>query len=214
MPAVEHAVIAAAGLGSRLGHGKPKALVEVGGAPLIHHQLRLLAEVPDIRVVVGFNEQAVIDTVRAVRQDVVFVRNPAFRTTTTLTSYAMGAAHLKVNCLFMDADILFEPKSFAAFVRACVAEEKLVAVTKSKTTDAVFAHIGNGSVERFSRSDWSQYEWANLCWLPPGYCEAGEGAVFERFERDLPIRCFEIEAYEVDTPEDLDAAVAYAARGQ
>lgn len=73
-------IIAAAGLGSRLGHGKPKALIEVGGRTVIERMLTdCLSDEKDIRVVVGFQEQEVIDHVRSIRPDVIFVRNPDFR---------------------------------------------------------------------------------------------------------------------------------------
>ena len=42
MPAVELAVIAAAGLGSRLGAATPKCLVKIDGVTLIERQLELL----------------------------------------------------------------------------------------------------------------------------------------------------------------------------
>jgi hypothetical protein len=54
----------------------------------------------------------------------------------------------------------------------------------------------------FSRTEPSEVEWANLSWLPPGYCNTGQGAVFERLTVDLPLRCQLIESFEVDTPED------------
>ncbi|CAM3365827.1 MobA-like NTP transferase domain-containing protein [Bordetella sputigena] len=210
MSAVTHAVIAAAGLGSRLGLGLPKCLLEIDGRTLLERQLELLQDVPDVRIVVGFDAETVIAKAREFRSDLIFVRNAAFRSTTTLTSYAMGAAGLDRNCLFMDADILFEPTSFAAFLKSCETNDLLVAVTDAKTTDAVYTHLREGFVTRFSRTEQSDTEWANLCWLPPGYCETGEGAVFERLSGDLPIRCHSITSFEIDTPADQSYAMANA----
>ncbi|MHB8872549.1 MAG: NTP transferase domain-containing protein [Myxococcaceae bacterium] len=203
-------MIAAAGLGSRLGLGRPKCLLEIGERSLLHHQLDLLKDVPDVRVVVGFAEQAVIDAVRPIRPDVIFVRNAAFRSTSTLASYALGAAHLLDPCLFMDADILFEPATFAAFLGACVEESPLIGVTAAKTTDAVYAHLAAGQVERFSRTERGPFEWANLCWLPARYCETGRSAVFERLAQDLPMPCLTVTSHEVDTPEDYALALKYS----
>ncbi len=45
MSFVKHVVIAAAGLGSRLGHGKPKCLVEIDEVSVLSHQLSLLSDV-------------------------------------------------------------------------------------------------------------------------------------------------------------------------
>ena len=78
-------------------------------------------------MVVGFDEIAVMDAVTTIRRDVIFVRNPAYRTTTTLNSYAQGARHLTDHCLYMDADVLFERESFEAFLlSACSGREHLV----------------------------------------------------------------------------------------
>lgn len=86
MPTPKHAVISAAGLGSRLELNMPKCLVEIGGRKVIDYQLDLLREIEDLRIVVGFMEEAVISHVREIRNDVLFVRNPDYRTTSTLTA--------------------------------------------------------------------------------------------------------------------------------
>ncbi|MNY63424.1 hypothetical protein D3C86_2003810 [compost metagenome] len=82
-------------------------------------------------------------------------------------------------------------------------------MTAAKTVDAVYAHMADDQVVRFSRTEAAPFEWANLSWLPPRYCETGEGAVFERMERDLPIAGREIVSYEIDTQQDLEVAKAY-----
>lgn len=207
MQVVKHVVIAAAGLGSRLGLGKPKCLVEINGQPILEYQLQLLASVPDVRIVVGFEEHEVIRTAQRLRRDVTFVRNPAFRTTTTQHSYALGARHLCEPCLFLDGDIIFDPDSFASFINHCSPLEPLVGVTASKTTDAVYAKVAGTHVTGFSREHASEFEWANIVWLPANYfSEATEGPVFERLTPDLPIRARTVTSYEVDTAEDFALA--------
>ena len=78
MSPIEHAVISAAGIGSRLGLNKPKCLVEVGGKTLLAQHLERLAEIPNVWVVVGFQEELVIEQVRNLRRDAIIVRNPDF----------------------------------------------------------------------------------------------------------------------------------------
>ncbi len=211
MPVVEHAVIAAAGLGSRLGMGMPKCLVEVEGRPLIAFLLERLVGVPDVRIVVGFQEEDVIKAARSLRSDLVFVRNPAFRTTTTLQSYAVGARYLQTPCLFMDADIFFEATTFETFLKACESGCPLIGVTETKTADCVYVkRRSDGRVTQFSREDPEPFEWANLAWLPPGYCERGSGAVFERLSEDLPLASHEVTSYEFDTVQDLERVLGAA----
>ncbi|WP_319125089.1 NTP transferase domain-containing protein [Pseudomonas aeruginosa] len=86
MSPIEHAVISAAGIGSRLGLNKPKCLVEVGGKTLLAQHLERLAEIPNVWVVVGFQEELVIEQVRNLRRDAIIVRNPDFDRTNTLQS--------------------------------------------------------------------------------------------------------------------------------
>ena len=70
------AVLLAAGAGARLG-GRPKALLELGGVPLILRQLVALsgAGVDEVVVVLGHHAEAVEAAVRAF--PITLVRNPA-----------------------------------------------------------------------------------------------------------------------------------------
>lgn len=216
MPSIEHAVIAAAGIGSRLGHGIPKCLVEIAGRTLIANQLALLAGVPDIRVVVGYREEAVMDHVRSSNTDVIFVRNPHFRETTTQDSYAMAAKGLRGSCLFMDADILFDEMSFHQFAAFALRHTLAVGITVAKTDNAVFAEtrLGqNGDLEITSFStNRATFEWANVVYAPADAFFEGRGAVFETLETLLPAPAKEIISYEVDTEGDLMRAQEFAQR--
>lgn len=204
--AVEHAVIAAAGLGSRLGHGRPKCLVEIHGRPILAHQLELLRDVADVRIVVGFCEDDVLAATGVLDRGVVVVRNPAYRSTTTLHSYAMGARHLDEPCLYLDGDILFERSSFEGFLVAARPQSPLLAYTDAKTDDAVYVDVRDGMIHGFSREIATPYEWANLAWLPPRWCEDGDGAVYEHLTRHLPIPGRHIVSFEVDNEADLQRA--------
>ena len=218
MPSPQHAVIAAAGLGSRLGHGKPKCLVEVAGRRILDHQLELLGDVPDVRLVVGYMEHDVINVALRLRADITIVRNPAYRTTTTQQSYWLGARHLSAPCLYLDGDIVFEPDSFHAFLAHARDHDPLIAVTKAKTEQAVFVAARRDgadpflAVRGFSRTERSPWEWANLAHLPPGMLEENGGNVFERLARFLPMRALPIVSCEFDTEADLSQAEAFVAQ--
>ena len=209
MPPIEHAVIAAAGIGSRLGHGIPKCLVEVGGRPLIEHQLELLSAIADIRVVVGYMEQTVIDAVRRVNGSVIFVRNPNYRDTTTQESYALGAEGLTGACLFLDADIVFDAQSLGAFLASAAHNALTIGVTAAKTDNAVFAETrrtaNSFEIVSFS-SQQSEFEWANIVSAPAGTFVRGGGPVFETLQKLLPAAAAEIISYEIDTEQDLERA--------
>jgi choline kinase len=201
-------VIAVAGLGSRLGMGKPKCLIEIEGVSILEHQLSLLKDVEDVRVVVGFEEIDVMEKVHRLSPDAIVVRNPGYRTTTTLHSYAMGAAGLKEYCLFLDGDILFSPKSFSSFLDSCFEGNPIIGITQAKTLDAVFVKLDKEKrVTGFSRTDATDYEWANIAWLHPDVCYLPNGAVFERLDQYLPVYSREIVSFEIDTSEDLQMAM-------
>ncbi len=210
MPAIEHVVIAAAGIGSRLGHGIPKCLVEVEGRSLVERQLNLLSHVSDIRVVVGYMEQAVMDAVWRVNQNVIVVRNQNYRETTTQDSYALGSEGLTGNCLFLDADIIFEPSSFREFLDFAARKELAIGVTAAKTDNAVFAVTrssaqGGLQIVSFS-SEPAEFEWANVVWAPADAFLRRGGPVFERLQRWLPAPAGVIVSYEIDTEQDLRRA--------
>ena len=54
-------VISCAGMGTRLGAGTTKALIDILGKPLIIRQLECLKDYRDIIVVVGYQADKVID---------------------------------------------------------------------------------------------------------------------------------------------------------
>lgn len=212
MSIVEHAVVAAAGLGSRLGHGKPKCLVQIEGVSVLAHLMHLLADVPDVRVVVGFMENEVIAELARIRPDAIVVRNPGFRSTTTLHSYEMGARGLKGDCLFMDADLLVVPETFQQFLDTCRPGEARLALTGARTIDAVYVELEDERIRRFNRDRPTDYEWSNISWLPVDYfAEIGHTAVYEHLKRFLPLSTGHVDSYEIDTAEDLGRAKANAA---
>lgn len=212
MQALEHAVIAAAGVGNRLGHGVPKCLVEIMGRSILARQIQLLSDVDDVRVVVGFQEDRVVEEARRWRSDLIFVRNAAFKSNTTLDSYRLGAKHLAGPCLFMDGDIIFDRKSFLSFCSAATEGEILIGITPSKTEHAVYVRRNStGSVIGFSYDQYSSHEWANIMVGKPEFLEHAQGHVFNVLSMFCPLPCMEIESYEIDTEKDLNLASEYLA---
>ncbi|HEX2023726.1 MAG TPA: NTP transferase domain-containing protein [Acidimicrobiales bacterium] len=211
MPALATVVIGAAGTGSRLGVGIPKCLVSVDGRSIIDRQLDLLADVPDVRVVVGYREDQVVRHVVARRPDAIFVRNPAYSTTTTLHSTLLAVRHLGGRpFLALDGDLLVEPESFGVFLDRCEREgPPLIGVCRSGTDEAVFVtRDGDGAVTSFHRQPGAEFEWSGPAFLASEHLEGSDGYVFQALERFLPLPAHEVVAREVDTPGDLERAQA------
>lgn len=206
MSSIKRVVIAAAGIGKRLGRGKPKCLIEVGGHPIFEYQLALFREVEEVRIVVGFQDEDVIRAVTKIRQDIVFVRNPAFQTTSSLQSMFLGCRGLKGNCLFVDGDMIISRSSFCAIENQCAQERQFAGVASDISDDPVFALVENGLVTGFSTEGKHSHEWANLAYLDASYLENRNTPFYEQLQKRLPMKALQIERLEIDTPEDLQYA--------
>jgi len=113
-----HAIILAAGRGSRLaGHnpeGRPKCLLEVGGRSLLSRHLDLLntLRIRRVDLVVGYEADQIIEHVGSLhsRPEVAFHFNPRFEQGSVIS---LWAAHESLtqgsDTLLMDADVLYHP---------------------------------------------------------------------------------------------------------
>lgn len=198
----------------------PKCLVEVCGRRIIDYLLEALADVPQVRMVVGFREMEVMAHVRALRRDVLFVRNPAFLHTTTLQSLHLGVRGLSEPCLILDGDTIYDGPSLRRLCDLSQDGAPTVGVSTDITEDPVYAAISPAGAGRagelmitgFSRDQRSQYEWANVAVLPPSLLTDSPTAVYQRLATGLPMRAAVVERLEIDTEGDLRRAEEYLAR--
>lgn len=201
-------MIAAAGLGSRLGHGLPKCMLEVGGVPILTRMIETLeAHTDRVHVVVGYREEMVIDYVSAHHRNVVLVRNPDFRRTNTIDSYLLGAIGLTGPLLFVDGDLVIRPSSLESFLHQGALESPLVGVTPSASEDGVFVFLeeddGVLHVQQFRREPPSPFEWANVLLAAADVLVGHTGFVYQALEPLLPLPAGVVDVAEVDTEQDL-----------
>ena len=206
---VKHAVISAAGFGSRLELNIPKCLVDIGARKIIDYQLDLLKDIEDVRLVVGFMEDTVMDHVVGIRDDVLFVRNPDYQSTTNSYSLHLATKDLSEPFLTIDGDLLIDPPSFRNFLDRCNNGQSIVGVTETKSEEAVFAHLDGEekTIRAFSLHEESRYEWSGIAYLLNVDVQRNAGFVFREIERFLPLPIQKIACHEIDTPEDLNNAV-------
>jgi choline kinase len=101
-----HALILAAGRGLRLAQATPKCLIEVGGRPLLSHQLEAVrnAGATQATVVVGHCHEQV----RAiVGDDTSVVLNDRYAATNSLYSFWLARQAVKGELLVLNCDVLF-----------------------------------------------------------------------------------------------------------
>lgn len=217
MPAVEAAVIAAAGVGSRLGLGVPKCMIDIDGKTIISRLIHALSpHVPTIHLVVGYREEMVIEHCARYHRDVVIVRNPDYRNTNTAHSHSRGARHLRGKVLYLDGDLVISPLSIKSFIDRAAEVDVLVGVTPAKSENAVMAVSRTDEnqiiITGFSREVPSDYEWANVVSGPSDLMSEANGYVFERLTDLLPLRGHLLDLSEIDTASDLEATREFVAR--
>lgn len=206
-------VISCAGMGTRLGLGCTKALVEVDGKPLIVRQLEMLKECADVRVVVGYQFQNVIDVVRVYRNDVIFAFNHDYASTGTAASFTVGAKYSEGYVVSLDGDLLVAPDDFKSFLDY---DGELICATTPSTDNPVYLSTeirgGKEYVHGFSveRGD---YEWSGLLKLRADKLLKGNRHVYQIAEQYLPIEMRLVNAQEIDTVEDYERAVQWIKNG-
>jgi len=201
-------VVNAAGLGSRLGLDRPKALLEIEGRPLIGWQMDLLRDVDDVRVVLGYRAAEVADAVFAEREDVTVVLNHEYSTTGTAASLMLGAAGLTSRVLSLDCDLVVHPDDFSAFVQS---DEAALGVLPVQSDEPVLVRVTDGTeglmacgFDREFRP--GHYEWSGLIIFDPrdSRLASSRGHVFEMVADLLPMRARRIRAREVDYPDEIE----------
>lgn len=206
-------VISCAGTGNRLGLGMTKALIEVEGEPLIIRHLQMLKEEKDVRVVVGYQAEKVIETVSSYRDDIVFVFNHHYRETGTGASVALAAKYANEYILSLDGDLLVHPedmKKILAYGGEFVSGG--IISTDDPWMLQTYRDGGEEFVSSFSKNV-GEYEWNGITQIKSGKIQNGTGHVFQLLEPHLPLPFVNIRTREIDTINDYEHAVAWVKSG-
>lgn len=206
-------VISCAGMGNRLGLGVTKALVDVDGKPLIARHLEMLQNEKDIRIVVGYQAEKVIEVVRRYRDDVLFVFNHCYKTTGTGASVALAAKYAEEFVLSLDGDLLIHPEDMKKIL-AC--EHEFVSGGVLETDDPwmlqTYEEGARTYVSAFSKNT-GDYEWNGITQVKSKKVLQGSGHVFQLLEAYLPLPFLELRTKEIDTVNDYERAVAWVKNG-
>ena len=203
-------IICAAGMGTRLGIGTTKALVDVDGIPLILRQLELLKEYDDIRIVVGFQAERLIKVVKEYRKDILFCFNYQYETTGVADSLRKGLLGAREYILSLDGDILINPNDFATF---CSCPGECLGVSSIETAEPVYALVENENVVHLSKAA-GNMQWPGVLKVKQKKLYGESSHVYDVLNEILPLLAIKLRTREIDTQEDYEKAIEWFEGGQ
>ena len=206
MSTASSVVISCAGIGSRLGLGQTKALININGRPLIHWQLELLKEVEDLRIVIGYEANSIISAVLEMRRDVVFIYNHNYFSTQTGASFYLGSRDANEYVIEWDGDLLIHPDD----VKKCLnTPHEYIGYSDRVSDEAVFVKTNrHGDVLMFSREN-GDFEWTGPARVKKEKLKFTSGAVFNQLEEYLPMKGLKVRAQDIDTYDDYQKAIEF-----
>ncbi len=198
-------IICCAGMGTRLGIGYPKALIDIDGIPLIIRMLEQLKDYSDIRIVVGFQAELIIETVKKYRKDIMFVCNYDFYNTSIVDSINKALPFSRKYVVEIDGDLLIDKNDLDKFMSF---PDECIGITEVNSQYPVFVKIKNDRVVDFSNS-LSDKEWIGLVKLETEKMY-GEGEyVFQNIKKYLPLPYINVNARDIDTADDYDKTIEW-----
>ena len=212
-------IILAAGLGSRLGLGIPKALVPVDEQrSILDHQLAALTKfcpLENIYVVVGYRKEMIIDRY----PDLTFVYNHRYLETNTSQSLLKALTRtVGSDTIWINGDVYFEPeviRRVVEFPGSCIA------VNTSRVADEEVKYTvdGRGYINQISKSvknglgeavGVNKIAASDQQFLLHGLLQCGDNDYFEAgVERALsqisfaPVDISDLSCLEIDFQQDL-----------
>ncbi|MCR2784506.1 MULTISPECIES: phosphocholine cytidylyltransferase family protein [unclassified Microbacterium] len=224
-------VILAAGMGSRLGRSLPKPLTELGDGRSImqqqHDNIRAaFGKAARITTVVGYRAETIVEAF----PDADYVYNDRYDQTNTSKSLLRAlAATGKSGVLWMNGDVVFDPRVLGRAIALIEAERSFVTVNTAKVSDeevkytvdaagyinelskTVSGGIGEAvGINYISAADKRAFMRQLSRVDDQDYFERGlELAIIEDGVRLQPLDISDLYAVEVDFAEDLERANLY-----
>ena len=185
---MKKALIVAAGLSTRLrslplSEGIPKAVVEVGGVPLIKRSVDTLLSygIDDITVVVGYGQEHVRQLLGG---SVSYVVNHDYSATNNMVSLLLGRQAMEGHSfLYLHADLWYHPAIIGIAVHH---PEKIVFLVEKKLCGAeeMKVRVENGllvEADKFIPPDEALGEWLGIIKFEP----SGASLYFDEAEKTL-----------------------------
>ncbi len=207
-------IISCAGMGTRLGLNTNKSLIDIDGKPLIIRQLECLDKFDDIRIVVGYQAQEVIDVVCSYRKDITFVFNHDYINTKTAASLSLGKKHSNEMIISLDGDVLFKPEDLERFILED--DEEAIGVCSPYTNEPVYIDTefidGTEHAVSFSRQH-GKYEWTGLFKIYAHKLNSGNDHVYKMITPNLPLKVVHVNLKEIDNMNEYKKALDWYKNG-
>lgn len=196
-------VICCAGMGTRLGIGLPKTLVSINEKPLIIYLLELLDNFSDVRIVVGFQAEKIINIVKEYRKDITFVFNYDYETTGPAASLSKALIGANKKIISIGGDILINREDFEKInnMDECIAYSDITSSSPTliEIKDGKAINIGGGG----------QFEWQGILKIDKNKLIKGNDYIFEMVKPNFPIEGLYVRSREIDSQEDYDNAIIF-----
>ena len=193
-------IISCAGIGKRLGWGIPKALVEVNGETMISRMLKMLDDIEDVRIVVGYQAEKIIKEATKYRKNLTFVFNHNFLNTGTGTSVLKAAKYAKDYILTIDGDTIIHPDDMQKLLTA---NGEYVGVMDISTENPVTVNVKENLAIGFStQPENHRYEWTGIAQLKNHNLIDTTSHTLSLVEPKLPLPIHKIRMKEIDTEQD------------
>jgi choline kinase len=202
-------IICCAGMGTRLGIGTTKALVDICGKPLIIRLLESLHDYDDIRIVVGFQAERLIHVVTEFRKDIMFAFNYDYETTGVADSLRKALVGVREYVISLDGDTLENPEDFTAFLAY---KNECLGISPITSAEPVMATVEDGYVVNLSKKS-GNYQWSGIVKIKADKLKGKSSHVYDVLNAVLPIPAFIMRTREIDTPDDYDRAIEWFESG-
>ena len=202
-------VICCAGMGTIFGIGTTNALVDICGVPLIIRQLQLLQDYDDIRIVVGYQAEKLINVVNEYRKDVVYAFNYQYETTGVADSLRKGLLGAREYTIILDGDTLENPNDFRLFLNA---ESECIVLSELSSAEPVKAEILNDKVQRLSKTEGTK-QWPGMVKVMTNRLISDSTHVYGVLNEIMPFKYIMVRTREIDTPEDYERAIEWFEEG-
>lgn len=202
-------VICCAGMGTRLGIGSTKALINIDGVPLIIRILELLKDYSDIRIVVGYQADKVIEVVTEYRKDIMFVFNYNFANNGIVESFNKALPYGREYIVEIDGDLLINPEDFDKFMKF---PDECLGINNISSDNPVFVNTIKQDIINFDIKN-GEYEWTGLLKVKSDKLGKKGDFLYEILNPILPLKYLKVRAKDIDTADDYEKALVWFSNG-